>query len=107
MLAWFEVCARMPEVSFWAPTRQWVIPAFRQAMREKPRNLAIRPSALFYGSNAPMVVPGSAGSASAPGELPNHWECPAYLGEEEKSCAAVGCRTCWDRQEVPVNYRTH
>jgi hypothetical protein len=111
MIAWFEVCRQMPNVSFWAPTRMWVDPEWRAAMRMyKPSNLSLRPSALVYGQLAPLVQGLDAGSTSSRDSLMNaqdcHWDCPAYLSLEG-SCASAGCRTCWDRPDVPVNYKVH
>jgi hypothetical protein len=111
MNAWFQICAAMHDVKFWAPSRMWVFPEFRQAMiAGKPANLTLRPSALVYGSLAPMVRGLSAGSTSSRESLMNnvacHWDCPAYL-TREGSCASARCRTCWDRPEVPVNYKVH
>jgi hypothetical protein len=107
MMGWFEVCANIPNVNFWAPTRMWVVPEFRAAFQHKPSNLTLRPSALFYGVNAPSVPFMSAGSTSAPHDMPQHQTCPAYKSGVLESCESVGCRTCWMNPEIPVNYSTH
>ncbi|MGI0149202.1 MAG: GP88 family protein, partial [Thermoplasmata archaeon] len=110
---WAEVIASLPQVRFWAPTRMWVFPDWRKHMVEtfarygtKLSNFSLRPSALVYGSLAPMIAGLPAGSTSASGELPETWECPAYKSVEG-SCVGACCRTCWDRPDVPVSYHTH
>jgi len=107
MMAWFEICANIPDVQFWAPTRMWVVPDFRALFQHKPQNLSLRPSALFYGTNAPQVPSMSAGSTSAPYDMKGHKLCPAYRSGVLESCEGVGCRTCWDEPTMPVNYLTH
>ena len=58
-LAWCDVCDALPEVLFWAPTRQWVFPKFRDLFaRRLPANLALRPSALSIDSRPPRNLPG-------------------------------------------------
>jgi len=108
-MAWYKVCRRMPDVQFWCPTRQWVAPTFRYPLTENvPPNLALRPSALFFGSRAPLVRGLAAGSTSSRHNMAGegHWDCPAYQSLEG-SCASACCRTCWDRKDIPVNYRGH
>lgn len=109
-LAWVEVCRRLPEILFWAPTRQWAVnQEWRVTMANAVagvKNLALRPSALVYGSQAPLVPGLAAGSTASPSEVTDHWECPAYLSDLA-SCASAGCRTCWDSPQKPVNYHAH
>lgn len=57
--AWVEICTHFAEksryVAFWAPTRMWVLPAWRETFRDRPPppNLSLRPSALFFGGEPP------------------------------------------------------
>jgi hypothetical protein len=91
----------------------WMFPPFLRAFDAAPPNFAIRPSALHFRDDAP-VIPGMAGgSTAAPSQLPDHWNCPAtrhdrascigalpfgdadkpwrrYLPEDENAC-----RLCW------------
>jgi len=115
MFEWFRVCenirSQLPRVRFWAPTRVWGDPDFDEAFGFVPENLSLRPSALFYGISAPRARDQheflAAGTASSPHRLKGHWDCPAYKSGVLESCEGVGCRTCWTKPLVPVNYPTH
>ena len=98
--AWFEVCRRIPDVMFWAPTRMWMIKKAASTVFSQgiPPNLALRPSALHFGEHSPrvdnpgtaqasvgaairlsVVMPGlSAGSGSGKQVPKGTWRCPAY-----------------------------
>jgi hypothetical protein len=103
---WSEVAARFPDVRFWGPTRQWVFPKWR-AIYARPRagNLVLRPSALHLDDPAPRV-PGLASGSSVGPSVDGAWDCPAYR-HDEHTCASAGCRVCWERPDVPVNYKPH
>ena len=116
IMAWAHVAKRFPEVSFWAPTRDWIfkakLPALREAARIAP-NLSIRPSALYVDEKPPSVPGLSGGTSVAFAEPKSVWDCPAYAAEEH-SCATginprggTGCRVCWVDQKRPVNYKPH
>jgi len=120
-LAWCEVARRLPKIHFWAPTRVWALDKWMRVFQANPPppNLALRPSALSFGSAAPAIPGFSNGTTSM--QIPetdrrrmiaiggvNTWNCPAYMSDsDEKSCEKVGCRVCWRRSEMPVNYRSH
>jgi hypothetical protein len=118
--AWVEICTHFtiksgPEtnyVAFWAPTRMWVLPAWRETFRRlpPPPNLSLRPSALFFGGDPPdltdesldragkprrILAGGSTSSTDPLGSLaqaeysrrmrarPDQiWDCPAYDADE-------------------------
>lgn len=108
--AWVEVCEELPEVFFWAPTRMWVYEKWRKVFQNypPPKNLSLRPSALFLSAPPPMIKGMAAGTTSIEGRMDSPVKnCPAYEGEAEHSCAAARCRTCWVEKERPVNYLTH
>lgn len=108
--AWVEICYALPEVRFWAPTRQWVYAKWRELFSNypPPRNLSLRPSALFTSAPPPIIRGMAGGSTSIDGRMESPvWNCPAYEGDEEHSCAAAGCRVCWTAPQKPVNYLTH
>ena len=109
-LGWVQIARNFPEVKFWCPTRQWVFPPWRKLFKENfTPNLVLRPSALVFGTDAPMFPPTSgmaAGSTSSPKAMANHWQCPAYE-TVSGSYASACCRTCWDRPQDPVNYKAH
>ena len=110
--AWVAVCVALPDIQFWAPTRQWVFPRWRDLFTEfpPPPNLTLRPSALFIGAPAPHVPGLAAGSTASAEALPKPiWNCPAYAGDDASThnCESKRCRACWDRPQVPVSYREH
>jgi hypothetical protein len=56
--AWIEVCNRLPEVMFWAPTRTWASAGWNRTWerllpRLQHKNLSLRPSAYHTGDIAP------------------------------------------------------
>jgi len=108
--AWTEVCRNLPKVMFWAPTRMWVYRAWREVFQNypPPKNLALRPSALFTSAPPPQIPGMAAGTTSVEGKMKKPVKnCPAYEGDAEHSCAAARCRTCWAEKHKPVNYMTH
>lgn len=113
-LAWCDVMDRCPEVRFWAPTRMWVFPKFRNIFQERlPENLALRPSALTIDALPPRDLPGQltpepvnletvqnpppSTNPIATGTMVNSpavnpakegiWPCPAYQATGDHSCA--------------------
>ncbi len=118
---WCLVAEQLPEISFWAPTRNWVFPKFNELVRRRPppANFTLRPSALHFGDKAPDIEGYDAGStAHAPTADPTKngqadWECPAYK-HGGHSCAGAGgpngekdCRFCWTYKDQAVSYRAH
>jgi hypothetical protein len=92
---WFEVCRRLPDVNFWAPTRMWALKGSSNKVfaRGVPDNLALRPSSIHFGEAPPPVIDGgsedaellgqhmpglSAGAGSGSVIPAGAWECPAY-----------------------------
>lgn len=107
---WVEVCHNLPQVKFWAPSRQWVYAKWRELFSNypPPGNLSLRPSALFTSAPPPAIPGMAAGSTSIDGRMDAPvWNCPAYEGDGDHSCAAAGCRVCWSAPRKPVNYLTH
>lgn len=163
--AWIEIARRNPDVLFWAPTRVWVIPRYRELIaRENIENLVVRPSGYHVGDAAPRIEGWpDAGSTSLlkydpkrdpltvptgpmrpeldatlraglrkqmgaaykdppyrpmpPGEWDDRadWHCQTYaVLDMAHSCrnavnpdGRVGCRMCWTRSAMSVNYATH
>ena len=124
---WCLVARELSNVSFWAPTRMWMMPAFRRQMKElpPPPNLTVRPSALHFDDQAPSIEGFHAGSTAHThgskkkvdpvAEGIADWRCPAYDGMTKKhSCAGStgpegenSCRVCWTYQGTSVSYRSH
>jgi len=133
--AWNTVAAHfVKRIIFWAPTRDWVFfpdqaqtarkygnvrpnPDLAAAMRERPANFVIRPSALQVG-DAPPVVHGLDGGTSVdtpsihaafttcgPAAKGHQCSCPAY--ERSVNCQSAGCRTCWIFPKRQVGYKQH
>lgn len=100
--AWKIVCERLPDISFWCPTRMWMIPAYTaEFQRDVPENLALRPSAYHFNESAPMIPRMAAGSTSNYWETKKDglqidpiltgiadWPCPAYVAGG-KSCSGA------------------
>ena len=111
---WLEIMRALPNVQFWAPTRTWQQPlggnTFRimgqddpilATLREMSKlpNVTIRPSALNFGDDAPVVDGLSAGStADGSGK-----QCPAP--QQGNQCGE--CRACWIERDTPISYRKH
>jgi hypothetical protein len=99
LLAWLQICRRLPDVHFWAPTRIWsdrkMFPILRRVIdKGLPSNLALRPSGLFFKGPQPSIRGLSAGSSSTHFSYldtrkgvqvdieragDKAWGCPAYL----------------------------
>lgn len=126
---WIEAARRLhaahgTKYILWAPTRTHVLPAMAKiwAKANLPPNFVIRPSAYHLGDYAPAAS-GLAGgtsvltpedSAAAKGVKFDH-QCGVYdLAKGKKTCVdalnpegAKGCRACWVRPELRINYVAH
>lgn len=99
---WIRVCQSMPDVSFWAPTRQYrtknlhMLAALHD-LNALP-NVSVRPSALHFEDAPPELEGFSAGTSAAR----NGFNCPAF--QQNNECG--DCRTCWNKI-TPVVYHRH
>lgn len=111
--AWIAVCEALPNVKFWAPTREYqskpagLLPVLTEnprlpALRELASlpNVTIRPSALTIGQSAPIVAGLHAGSGVNDASSK---ECKAYT--RKGMCGS--CRLCWNAKETPISYPLH
>jgi hypothetical protein len=139
--AWVEVCNRVPEVMFWAPTRTWASASWNEHWRRilpalQHGNLVLRPSAYHTGDAAPSAQDhpwagdypytatgttalyrfDDAGSTNGVSNDPRYdWSCQTYaIVDEAHSCpkarapdGKIGCRVCWLRPDLRVNYTAH
>lgn len=130
LAAWKLVADQNPDITFWAPSRVWAVPSMREAVNvinATPKNLIIRPSA--YAINAPCpkdLGPGWAQGTTVfseqaqvalplEGERPYDWNCKAYetasqvatCRDAESPDGSIGCRACWKRSDLSVNYTLH
>lgn len=131
--AWIEVANRVheqvdPQISFWAPTRTWVTGFGWPELAKKIKydNMIIRPSAYSIGdySPGPLYPGGPQGSTSTVLEEIQAalqarkfaWDCPVYEGEKNKKTCSdapnratgkIGCRACWVKPNLSINYTTH
>jgi len=97
---WLEIVRSMKDIHFWAPTRIWTSSSGARLLEEVvrkgkfPKNLAIRPSGIFFDAPEPSVAGMSGGTSSntisfdiKKGKIqvqisdtgPETWACPAYL----------------------------
>lgn len=130
---WIEIAQRLYQqhgmkYQLWAPTRTHVLPAFRRIWNSGvvPPNFTIRPSAYHLADSAPMVDGIAAGTsvltpsdAAATKGIKYDHQCGVYdLAKGNKTCVdakppgwregdPVGCRACWVRPELRVNYVAH
>lgn len=126
---WIEVARRLyaqhgMDFILWAPTRTQFKGDFKDfwATAKLPPNFVIRPSGYHVGDPAPMT-PGLAAGTSVldedeskigRGEKFDH-QCGVYdLAEGDKTCVEavdpdgnIGCRACWVRPDLRVNYVAH
>lgn len=110
--AWERVCAELPDVMFWFPTRSHILPNLLpaiQALAALP-NVTVRPSALALDEPAPIVPGLSAGTTvvrSLPvlDTLPDVRLCPKTDPTDGRSSCG-DCRTCWEGS-LPVAYLQH
>jgi hypothetical protein len=98
-----DVCAALPDVRFWLPTRSYhggavrrILPVL-QTINALP-NAAVRPSALYINVAPPVVDGLSAGTGAAA----TGYNCPS--SRQGGECRE--CRTCWTKA-TPVVYRLH
>lgn len=95
--AWLRVCAALPRVHFWGPTRSWQAP-WASALVELNAlpNVAIRPSAIHIDAAPPLLEGFAAGTSVSA----TAWDCPA--AENAGRCG--DCRRCWVNVEQPTTY---
>src|SRR5262245_28582333 len=102
---WTRVCAALPEVLFWFPTRMWphggklINLANLAAVRDLASlpNVVVRPSALAFDDPAPIVEGYGPGTTASKGE----YTCPA----SDQGGRCLDCRQCWSpTAEVVYHY---
>lgn len=131
---WLEIANRLHDqygrqYTLWAPTRTHVLTGrfqkfWRDAAAEHriPPNFVIRPSAYHLGDPAPEVFALSGGTsvltpsdaAVSKGTKFDH-QCGVYdLARGNKTCVDAigpdnqkGCRACWVRPDLRINYVAH
>jgi hypothetical protein len=133
---WLEIANRLyathgTSIILWAPTRTHVIPAWQKFWEKNPPppNFSIRPSAYQLGDYAPSA-PNLAGGTSvlvpedavASKGIKFDHQCGVYdIGDDQdKTCVnamsppgrngekpSKGCRACWVRPELRINYVAH
>jgi hypothetical protein len=103
---WTRLVAACPHTLFWFPTRTYLFPNWLPALRTLHRqpNACVRPSALSFGDEPPVVPGLGHGTVSIHHQVPGIHTCPkSLLGG---SCSDHSCRTCWDDTDY-VNYLPH
>lgn len=109
--AWIAICSALPSVTFWFPTRSYIVPNLEPALRRLAAlpNVVLRPSAEGFDEEAPMLDGFAAGSTVArtlpiAQSLAGH-VCPTSYAA--KTCAENGCFHCWDNPTEPTIYVEH
>lgn len=107
----YEVCVQTPDINFWFPTRGYwsknVDWNNRLTKLAGLPNVTVRPSALYYDDNPPIIDFLSAGTTVVLDEnlLPEDTKlCPKTLNGG--SCESNDCRSCWDKDEQ-IAYLVH
>lgn len=105
---------------FWLPTRIWAVEAASKwaAVNADPKtNIVLRPSAFHVNFPAPtpeVAGPGNAaGTTTIASDLADAYkargvfdfDCPAAA--ETSDCRSEGCRACWVKPDLVINYRLH
>lgn len=111
----YEVCKANPAVAFWFPTRVYNragknVPsgwAYYMELLSQLPNVTVRPSALSYNEQPPVVDGYSAGTTVLTGD--NRIDGVAICAKSEHggSCESNGCRTCWNSKDTSVAYLIH
>lgn len=112
---WYEICKANPRIHFWFPTRVYnranrIVPEkWNNWMREMNTlpNVTIRPSALSYNEQPPVVDFYSAGTTVLTGDTRLSGVAVCAKSENGGSCESNNCRTCWDSRDTPVAYLIH
>lgn len=109
--AWIAICHALPDVRFWAPTREHNRPVMLAVLRQLAAlpNVVVRPSAVRMNDAPPVVAGFAAGTAvyDRLEDIPAGVRpCPASFGSDH-TCDGNRCRACWFASDVPVAYRYH
>lgn len=104
---------------FWIPTRIWATPgsqSWSSVNADPTTNIVLRPSAFHVNFPAPessVAGPGNAAGSTTIVEdqldaLRSYFDhdCPA-AGQEKATCVSTGCRACWVKPDLVINYRLH
>lgn len=94
------VAERMPEITFWLPTREYsIVKEYLTTHGDFPVNLTVRISATKIDSEAPKLgLPTSGVSSDA-----SQANCRAPKQGNE----CLDCRLCWNRNVKHINYKKH
>lgn len=103
---WHRVVAACHATRFWFPTRAWVFPHWIPALQSLASlsNVSVRPSAIHFGDEPPVVDGLHAGTVSMRQSLPGILDCPKSVNHT--TCSTESCRTCWSKEGY-VNYIPH
>lgn len=101
-----RIAARMPDHSFWLPTREAKLVRDWLAENECPPNLAIRISAMATPS-ARSLSEGRLFSTVTVGDTApdGAQRCPASEPDKPSECG--DCRACWDTDIQWIDYHAH
>ncbi len=116
ILAWYEIVKQFPGIKFWVPTREWIFPHKREALRKLASlpNITVKPSALLFGGMAEPEA--TAGLDASSGVCKTEAEaaalgfavCPASIKANPSSCVENACFKCFDKgNKIPVAYLKH
>lgn len=100
-----EIARKLPDVSFWIPTRESRLVRDWLTTNVCPDNLAIRISAMATPS-ARSLADGRLFSTVSTGDTPSGASrCPASEPSNPSECG--DCRRCWDKSTPWIDYHAH
>lgn len=106
--AWSIVCACLPHIRFWFPTRSWQAknPIWIEAMKALAAlpNVSLRPSAIRFDEAPPKIDWLSTGTGVVNQIRRGTRICPKT--RKGGTCSSNHCRRCWDKTGE-VNYLVH
>jgi hypothetical protein len=100
-LLWVEIAKRLPEMRFWAPTREAGIDKLGAMVA--PANLLIRYSSPMIGEKTRSQGPASMVLRKGQDVPEGVSKCSAYT----QGGACLDCRACWNRDVAQVGYPEH
>ena len=98
-----EVALRLPNITFWLPTREYgIISSYINERGGFPDNLTVRLSSFMLDGKPPTAVATRLGVVTS-GVLEEGASCPA----PKQGSKCLDCRACWDKNIPNVNYKKH
>lgn len=100
---WCEIARALPEIQFWAPSKEiGIISSYIKKGNKIPNNMTIRLSSYMIDGPAFTSLAQSLGLQTSTVQTKD-WTCLAPA--QNNKC--LGCRKCWDKSIGNVAYKAH